>query len=167
MAGCAAGSTAPAPGRAILPEGHSDTPMAQLDPEDHAAIGLFLLTRRDRGLLIDDPAALPPLATLEDVYAIQTGLTATGSTLGPHIGWKCGACSPAAQASLQLSEPFRAPLFGERVHTDVTTVDRTRVNLTLLEAEFAFQMARDLPPRSSGAYSADEVTYHSTIFGII
>jgi 2-keto-4-pentenoate hydratase len=79
--------------------------------------------------------------------------------LGNHVGWKCGACSPAAQAGMQLSEPFRAPLFQQRIFTDPRTViDSSKVNLTLLEAEFGLVMSKSLPPRgASNPYTAAEV----------
>ena len=63
-----------------------------------------------------------------------------------------------SQAALGLEHPFRAPLFQGRIFTDDrTTVDLAKVNLQMLEAEFAFIMRSDLPPRESGPYTAAEV----------
>ena len=130
----------------------------QLDKEDMNGVGLFLLARRESGSVIDDPEELFPSYSMDDVYGIHSALTATSSTLGTHVGWKCGACSPAAQASFGISEPFRAPLFKDRIFTEQrTAVDTAKVNLTILEAEFGFIMSKSLPPRGGKKYTAAEV----------
>jgi|EP01047_Picozoa_sp_COSAG01_P003179 2-keto-4-pentenoate hydratase len=131
----------------------------QLDAESLRGIGIFLLARREAGAPVRDPAALPHLPGLADVYAVHAGMAATSSTLGRHVGWKCGACAPEAQAGLGLREPFRAPLFEGRVKLEERPTLDPRSHMLCLEAEFAFIMARGLPPRGAeeGAYSAEEV----------
>ena len=48
----------------------------QLSAEEVEAIGFFLLSKRESGELVEDPAALPPLdAGLADVYAIHGALS--------------------------------------------------------------------------------------------
>ena len=137
--------------------------MADDEPVDEAqgmqdSVGLLLLSRREQGRTLSDPEDLPPLLTLAEVYGVHRALSATASTLGHHVGWKCGACAPESQAALGLEHPFRAPLFQGRIFTDDrTTVDLAKVNLQMLEAEFAFIMRSDLPPRESGPYTAAEV----------
>ena len=57
---------------------------------------------------------------------------------------------------MQLSEPFRAPLFQDRIFTEpCTAVDLSRTNLTLLEAEFGLVLSRSLPPRGAPYTAAD------------
>ena len=130
----------------------------QLDAEDMTGVGLFLLARRESGAVISEPEDLFPAYSMEDVYGIHSALTATSSTLGHHVGWKCGACSPAAQAAFNISEPFRAPLFKDRIFTEQrTAVDTAKVNLTILEAEFGFVLSKSLPPRGGKKYTAAEV----------
>lgn len=102
-----------------------------------------------------------PLKMLSRLLAMATwrsaALTKTSSMLGNHVGWKCGACSPAAQANMQLSEPFRAPLFQDRIFTEQrAAVDISRTNLTVLEAEFGLVLSKSLPPRGS-PYTASDV----------
>jgi 2-keto-4-pentenoate hydratase len=57
---------------------------------------------------------------------------------------------------MQLSEPFRAPLFQDTIIAEPrTAVDLARTNLTLLEAEFGLVLSKSLPPRSTPYTAAD------------
>ena len=94
----------------------------KLDDEDYAGIALFLLARREEGRLISDVAALPPVSHIEEVYSIHSKMTETQSSLGAHVGWKCGACNDAGLKTFGLAEPFRAPLFQNRIYTGLSTV---------------------------------------------
>ena len=96
------------------------------------------------------------LCSEKSLLLARTALAKTSSMLGNHVGWKCGACSPNAQARMQLSEPFRAPLFQDTIVTEPrTAVDLGRTNLTLLEAEFGLVLSKSLPPRSTPYTAAD------------
>lgn len=57
---------------------------------------------------------------------------------------------------MQLSEPFRAPLFKDRIFTEPrTAIDLGRTNITLLEAEFGLVLSKSLPPRGAPYTAAD------------
>jgi 2-keto-4-pentenoate hydratase len=93
-------------------------------------------------------AELPPHAepqTLAEAYAIQD---AQIGALGGIGGWKVGARAPDA-------EPMCAPLPRALVLASPQTFAPTRFPLHLVEAEIAFTLARDLPPRSA-PYTIDE-----------
>lgn len=125
-------------------------------------IGFFLLSRREAGELVADPGALPPLDGLADAYAIHSMMTKTMSGLGRHVGWKVGAAAPESMAALGLAEPFRAPIYEERVYRSgaVTLAEAAAGGrLLMVEAEFGFQLGVALPARGAeqgGAYSAEE-----------
>ncbi|MDJ0685950.1 MAG: fumarylacetoacetate hydrolase family protein [Alphaproteobacteria bacterium] len=76
------------------------------------------------------------------------------------IGWKVGATNPAAQSLLGAKEPFVGPIYQELTHTaepDQTVEIASAPNaLRVTEAEFAFTLSKDLPPRGA-AYGFDEV----------
>jgi len=83
----------------------------------------------------------------------------------PLFGWKIAATSTAGQAHINVTGPLAGRLLAEKV------IDLSRrpvpegakaelpfgVNhMKVAEAEFAFRMGRDLPPRAS-SYSVDDV----------
>src|SRR6185369_7736933 len=81
-------------------------------------------------------------------------------SLGTIGGWKVAAVTEAQRESLGVPVPIAGPLMRRWMH------DATREPATLsaaafiapkLECEFAFELARDLPPRPERAYSRDEV----------
>src|SRR5215831_19473791 len=76
--------------------------------------------------------------TREDGYAIQ-GCLERRST-APLAGWKIAATSKAGQAHIAVDGPLAGRLLAERV----------------AEAEFAFRMAVDVPPRGT-RYTVDDV----------
>ncbi len=106
-------------------------------------------------LLLDARNTGAPLATLPfaaqpqsaaDAYAIQD---AQMRALGPIGGWKVGARDGDA-------EPNCAPLPASVVLRSPQTFTPFRFPLHLVEAELAFTIARDLPPRGT-PYAADDV----------
>eukprot|EP01052_Picozoa_sp_SAG31_P038069 SAG31_NODE_5017_length_2799_cov_2.853333_1_plen_227_part_00 len=121
-----------------------------LDEAD--AIAYFLLSKRERGELVHDVAALPALESIADAYSIHRGLTKTQSTLGPQLGWKIGAFARGRMAELGLDEPFCAPLFQDRVRTEVG-LDAAigGGHLLMVEAGFGFVLKKALPPRRPAA----------------
>jgi 2-keto-4-pentenoate hydratase len=130
----------------------------KLDDEDFAGIALFLLARREEARLISDVEALPPLSDIKEVYSIHSKMAETQSSLGAHVGWKCGACNNVTLEAYGLEEPFRAPLFQGRIYTDPPVFDRLGCNVSSLEATFAFVLKRDLPPLKGGKkYTAETV----------
>ena len=100
--------------------------------------------------------------TREEGYAVQALLEER--TAGSLFGWKIAATSKAGQAHINVTGPLAGRLLEEKV------IDLSRrsgeaakaelqfgVNhMKVAEAEFAFRMGRDLPPRPH-PYSVDEV----------
>jgi len=98
--------------------------------------------------------------TREEAYAVQALLEERSG--GPLFGWKIAATSIAGQKHINVTGPLAGRLLAEKV---IDLSDRTRdvaelrfgVNhMKVAEAEFAFRMGRDLPPRPQ-PYSEDEV----------
>ena len=108
------------------------------------AAGLLLDARRTNRPIDDLPAGLRPV-TLDEAYFVQDRLALAYGEIG---GWKVGA--PTAEAT-----PMFAPMpLAWIASNDAKLGGRHRFRG--LEAEIAFQMGNDLPPREK-AYSRDEV----------
>jgi 2-keto-4-pentenoate hydratase len=107
--------------------------------------GAMLLDARRTNSPIDDlPPALRP-TTLEEAYLIQDRLALAYREIG---GWKVGA--PTADATPMFAPMPRAWIAAN----DAELAGRHRFRG--LEAEIAFLMGKDLPPRKN-AYSRDDV----------
>ncbi len=92
--------------------------------------------------------------TREEGYAIQALLEARSAA--PIAGWKIAATSQAGQAHIAVDGPLAGRLLAEHV---VESGSRLRFGNNLMrvaEAEFAFRMAADIPPRAA-SYSVGEV----------
>jgi 2-keto-4-pentenoate hydratase len=108
------------------------------------AAGLLLDARRTNTPIDDLPGALRPV-TLDEAYFVQDRLALAYGKIG---GWKVGA--PTADAT-----PMFAPMpLAWIASNDAVLGGRHRFRG--LEAEIAFLMGNDLPPRES-SYSRDEV----------
>jgi 2-keto-4-pentenoate hydratase len=108
------------------------------------AAAMLLDARRTNTPIDDLPEALRP-ATLEEAYFIQDRLALAYGEIG---GWKVGA--PTADAT-----PMFAPMPAAWIAANHAELGR-RHRYRGLEAEIAFLMAKDLPPREK-AYSREEV----------
>lgn len=101
--------------------------------------------------------SLPPDLAPRDIaeaYAIQTRLA---ERLGWEIGgWFCGCTNRAIQMQLGLHEPYCAPLFRRLIHDAPARLSTRDFAPIVLECEFAFVLARDLPARLA-PYSHEEV----------
>jgi 2-keto-4-pentenoate hydratase len=109
-----------------------------------SAAGLLLDARRTNKPIDDLPAALQPV-TLEEAYFVQGRLAIAYGEVG---GWKVGAGTADAT-------PMFAPMPLAWIASSNATLGG-RHRLWGLEAEIAFQMGKDLPPREK-VYSRDEV----------
>jgi 2-keto-4-pentenoate hydratase len=101
--------------------------------------------------------ALPPEirpASLAEGYAIQEAMLELAQQ--PAVGWKIAATSPAGQKHIGVTEPLAGRLFRDFVQGDGARRPIARNHMRVAEAEFAFRMARDLPPRGSD-YTMTEV----------
>ena len=90
------------------------------------------------------PAACRP-ATLAEGYAIQA---ATAAALGEKVaGWKVGATGAMARKLLKARGPFAGRVYASRVLKPGATIPSDAHPMRGLEAEIAFRLGRDLPPR--------------------
>jgi 2-keto-4-pentenoate hydratase len=92
--------------------------------------------------------------TRAEGYGIQARLEQKSAA--PLYGWKIAATSKAGQAHIAVDGPLAGRLLGERVFENGATVPFGANHMRVAEAEFAFRMGRDLPPRTA-AYAVAEV----------
>ena len=119
---------------------------------DHAAEYLWAHWR-DGLRMTHIPEAVRP-HTRQEGYAIQARLETRTSS--PLFGWKIAATSKAGQAHIAVDGPLAGRLLRERVFDDGGEVPFGANHMRVAEAEFAFRMAGDLPPRDM-LYPVDEV----------
>ena len=99
------------------------------------------------------PDALRPV-TREDGYAIQARLERRSAF--PLFGWKIAATSKAGQAHIAVDGPLAGRLLRERAFESGKRLAFGSNHMRVAEAEFAFRMAVDFPPRAT-PYAVDEV----------
>jgi 2-keto-4-pentenoate hydratase len=87
-------------------------------------------------------------------YAIQAQLMLHSAK--PLFGWKIAATSVAGQTHINVDGPLAGRILAERVVPKGSEVHLGTNRMRVAEAEFAFKMARDLPPRTR-AYTQGEV----------
>ena len=108
---------------------------------------LLLGARLRRERLPDLPVAARP-STPDDGYAqqdrvIDTLLTHYG---GRVIGYKIACTNAIAQRFLNMPEPFYGRLLSASTLTSPATLPAGDFFMRVIESEFAFEFARDLPP---------------------
>ena len=113
--------------------------------EVQAAANLLLDARRTGATLTDLPPALQP-SDMAGVYAIQDAMAAAYGEIG---GWKIGAPTPEAT-------PLFAPMPQDWIAASGNLLSGNRWRYRGLEAEIAFLVGKDLPPRAE-PYSREEV----------
>lgn len=102
-------------------------------------------------------AALPPderPADLTAALAIQRSVTEQRGAA--TRGWKIGCTGAAAQKMLGYELPFYGRLIDGFFHESPATLPGGNFSMRLLEAEYAFRLARDLPP-AGAPYTAGAV----------
>jgi 2-keto-4-pentenoate hydratase len=87
-------------------------------------------------------------------YAIQQRLE--DHSTGKLFGWKIAATSEAGQKHINVDGPMAGRILPETVIADGGTASMAGNEMRVAEPEFAFRMARDLPPRSL-PYTVQEV----------
>jgi 2-keto-4-pentenoate hydratase len=102
----------------------------------------------------------------EEAYACQDELIARyldhyGGTL---IGYKIACTNVTAQQQLNVDGPFRGRLLSRFCHDSPAHLDTGDFFMRVVEAEFGFRMARDLPPVSRSR-TRDEIA--DAIEGVI
>jgi 2-keto-4-pentenoate hydratase len=117
------------------------------------AAGILWRTRLGQQRLSALPADCKPV-TLDDGYAVQAAMV--GLAGQAMFGWKIAATSAAGQKHIGVTEPLAGRLFADFVLPDGARLPAAPLQMLVVEAEFAFRLARDLPQRGT-AYHVDEV----------
>lgn len=99
------------------------------------------------------PEKLRP-ADRREGYRIQALLEKRSAS--PLFGWKIAATSQAGQAHINVAGPLAGRLLAERTVASGAEHNLGVNHMAVAEAEFAFRMSRDLPPRAM-PYSEGEV----------
>lgn len=99
------------------------------------------------------PEGVRPMTRAEG-YAVQAGLER--HTALPLYGWKIAATSLAGQMHIAVDGPMAGRLLRERAGESGRVVAFGANHMRVAEAEFAFRMAVDIPPRPT-LYTVDEV----------
>jgi 2-keto-4-pentenoate hydratase len=89
-----------------------------------------------------------------EAYAIQAAIENYSSE--KPFGWKIAATSEAGQKHINVEGPMAGRILIETVIADGGTASMAGNEMRVGEPEFAFRMARDLPPRGS-PWTAREV----------
>ena len=100
--------------------------------------------------------ALPPAcrpADRRDGYAVQAELARRSGQ--STVGWKIAATSVAGQAHIGVDGPLAGRLLRDRVLPPGARVPLDGNTMRVAEVEFAFRMARALPPRDA-PYTVEE-----------
>jgi 2-keto-4-pentenoate hydratase len=104
----------------------------------HQAVEMLLEARRTLQPIDDLPESIRP-KTVDEAYYVQDLMLAA---LGPVGGWKVGAATPDAT-------PLFAPMPAENFGANGECIAADGRRLRGVEAEIAFLMGKDLPPRST------------------
>ena len=99
------------------------------------------------------PVACRPTTRI-DGYRIQAHVAKLSGQ--KVFGWKIAATSTAGQQHIGVDGPLAGRLLEKRAFPSGSSVSLTNNIMKVAEAEFAFRMAKDLPPRHD-PYSRDEV----------
>jgi 2-keto-4-pentenoate hydratase len=123
-----------------------DTTLSGVDRDRlHQAAELLLQARRTVQPIDDLPPGMAP-RTLEEAYYIQDLML---EAIGKAGGWKVGAMTPDGT-------PFYAPMPVDGFTTSGERIASQYCRLRGVEAEIAFLMGKDLPPRAA-PYSRAEL----------
>ena len=106
------------------------------------------------------PAAIAP-GSRDDGYAIQQRFQSRSAS--PLFGWKIAATSKAGQAHINVDGPLAGRLLRERVIESGGEIPLGRNHMRVAEAEFAFRVGVDLPPRATPYSTADVLAAVATL----
>ncbi|MDP6590791.1 MAG: fumarylacetoacetate hydrolase family protein [Alphaproteobacteria bacterium] len=88
-------------------------------------------------------------------YAAQNLLS--GLSGWPALGWKIAATSAAGQKHIGVDAPLAGRLLEGKLHESGAELPAAHLHMAVVEAEFVFRLADDLPARGRD-YSAEDVT---------
>jgi len=118
-----------------------------LDRDQIAAASRVLVQHwRDGSKLDALEARLRPQSRTEG-YAIQAALET--ESFGKLFGWKIAATSVSGQTHINVMGPLAGRIMSNTVIADGGTAAMKGNEMRVGEPEFAFRMARDLPPRAA------------------
>jgi 2-keto-4-pentenoate hydratase len=123
------------------------------DAQQQAASDTLWTLSQQGGRITALPGEHRPV-TREDGYAIQACLERRSAF--PLFGWKIAATSKAGQSHIAVEGPLAGRLLAERVFERGSRLRFGSNHMRVAEAEFAFRMAVDLPPRAR-RYAVDDV----------
>jgi len=118
-----------------------------LDRDQIAAASRVLVRHwRDGSKLDALEARLRPQSRAEG-YAIQAALET--ESFAKLFGWKIAATSVSGQTHINVTGPLAGRIMSDTVIVDGGTASMKGNEMRVGEPEFAFRMARDLPPRAA------------------
>jgi 2-keto-4-pentenoate hydratase len=116
-----------------------------MEIESAMAASELLVRHWQEGKVLDAlPTSLRP-ANREEGYLIQRQIEALSDS--PLFGWKIAATSTAGQRHIGIDGPIAGRLLAETVHANGDLIPFGANRMRVAEAEFAFRMGRNLPPR--------------------
>jgi len=92
------------------------------------------------------PESCRPVTRADGYQVQQQVLTVSGRTL---FGWKVAATSAAGQAHIGVDGPLAGRLLSGQVFEEGASVPLGANHMRVAEAEFAFRIRHDLPPRGA------------------
>ena len=123
-----------------------------------------LWAARQTGAVVE-PASVALPETIEAAYAIQREIVALS---GARVrGFKIGSTSLEAQRLLGTTEPGSAELLEPYVHESPAIVAISVPHQAAVEAEFAFTLGADLPPRELPYTRAEVANAVAAVAGAI
>jgi 2-keto-4-pentenoate hydratase len=122
-------------------------------PAAKTASDLLVRCWREGDAIAALPVEVRPRTRAEG-YLVQAQIEARSDR--PLLGWKIAATSVAGQRHIGVDGPLAGRLLAEWAHGDGDTAPFGANRMRVAEAEFAFRVGRDLPPRAE-PYALDEV----------
>ena len=121
---------------------------------------LLLERRHSQATMANIPAEIRPVSQA-DAYAAQDLLLANllPEKGGNLIGHKVACTSEHAQRLLSVSGPFTGRLLTATTHDSPAALTATAFNLRVIEPEFAFTLAADLPATAAPFDAATIMPY--------
>jgi len=91
--------------------------------------------------------------TVEDGYAVQATLATLRGE--PVVGWKIAATAVAGRAHINVDQPLAGRLYKSICHGDQVVLPFAGNRMAVAEAEFAFMLAENLPPKQTDYTEAE------------
>lgn len=121
---------------------------------DSASVLTIARFEKSRIPALPEPPAGVPEAYQQQAAVVDSWLARLGGTLA---GYKIACTNAIAQQYLGTDGPFYGRLFSATVYDSPAVLDPSPFFMRVIEPEFGFTMAADLPPRAT-PYSRDEVS---------